>query len=459
MKPSVVMLLIVGLAGLVLISGFQCASSEFTGGKLKLSQKDYKEAKRLFEAEVKNNPGNEEAWYWIGYIDSEQGDYVHMNEAFNTALGISDKHRQDIMAIRNNQWAGHLNAGVKYLNAASPDSASYYDRALIEFTKASEAWPDTSLSYLYIGYAYNNKFDLENAAKAYRKAWEMGKDPEALKRVAGIYINQGEKFKSKFEQDNSEKLRAVRGIAGIRKNQPKNDVMSSLGAPDNIKRGPKGTRKEDWDYKRYNLTIALDNDKVVSKKFSSPYNPGIDSSSYEMAMRQYNEAIQLLREGKTALAEDTDILNILLQAYVQSNRIEEAVTEYEAVTKKNPNNKVNHYILGVLYRSASKYDAAIAEFQKAYEIDPTYSDAVFDLGATYYNWGVEILKTSDEKGEATEAHKEKFKMALPYLEKVSEEKKDDPQVWETLGTIYAQLGMQDKAIKAFDVADKIRGKK
>ena len=50
-------------------------------------------------------------------------------------------------------------------------------------------------------------------------------------------------------------------------------------------------------------------------------------------------------------------------------------------------------------------------------------------------------------------------MALPHIEKVAEQKPDDPTVWETLGTIYAQLAMQEKAVKAFDTADKIRGKK
>jgi Tfp pilus assembly protein PilF len=42
------------------------------------------------------------------------------------------------------------------------------------------------------------------------------------------------------------------------------------------------------------------------------------------------------------------------------------------------------------------------------------------------------------------------------MEKVTECKKDDYNVWETMGTIYARLGQQDKAMKAFDQADKIR---
>jgi Flp pilus assembly protein TadD len=42
------------------------------------------------------------------------------------------------------------------------------------------------------------------------------------------------------------------------------------------------------------------------------------------------------------------------------------------------------------------------------------------------------------------------------MEKVAECKKEDANIWETMGTIYARLGQQDKAMKAFDQADKIR---
>lgn len=460
MKPYAVILLVFTMLGLVIFQGFQCASSEFTGAKLKMTQKNYKEAKRLLEIEVQKNPTNDEAWYLLGALSSEDQEYVRMNEAFDSALELSDKHAVDIRNIKFNRWGVHLNAGVKWLERATPESTEYFDKSIEEFNKAATAMPDTALSYRYLGYAYNNKDDFDGALKAFGTAWEKGKDAESLKRMARIYIFLGDKYKNIFESDNAEKLKALRSLQGVRKSTSRNDVISALGAPDNIRRGPKGSKKETLVYSRYNLNLEMDNGKVIQKNFSpGPYKPSIDSSNYHQAMQQYNEAIALLQKGKSVLAEDTEVLNILLQAYVQSDRIAEAVAEYERVTKANPNNKVNHYILGVLYRSAMNYKAAVAEFEAAYKLDPTYSDALFDLGATYYNWGVEILRVSDEKGEGTQEHKEKFKQALPYIEKVSEEKQDDVQVWETLGTIYAQLGMQEKAVKAFDKADAIRANK
>jgi len=67
-----------------------------------------------------------------------------------------------------------------------------------------------------------------------------------------------------------------------------------------------------------------------------------------------------------------------------------------------------------------------------------------------------MKKASQEKGEESEAYKEKFQAALPWMIKVTEIRKDESRLWETLGTIYALLGQTDKATKALDEADKLR---
>jgi DNA-binding SARP family transcriptional activator len=82
---------------------------------------------------------------------------------------------------------------------------------------------------------------------------------------------------------------------------------------------------------------------------------------------------------------------------------------------------------------------------------------MFDFAATYYNWGVDLIKASDEKSEQNVEYKAKWEAALPIFEKLSQMdcKREDAALWETMGAIYARLGMQDKAMKAFDQADKL----
>jgi tetratricopeptide (TPR) repeat protein len=332
----------------------------------------------------------------------------------------------------------------------------YYDRAIAEFNTASKAWPDTSLTYRYLGYTYNNKGDFDGALGAYEKAWAVGKDSEALLRAGRIYLERGNRLKTAFRNENAEGLKIQQKLADVKKNTKKTDVTQILGAPDNVKKGPRGTKKEEWSYRSFNLVLTIDNDKVVSKSFTSPYQPPVDSSKFRLAMAEYDKSISALETVRRNNPGDTEALNVLLSAYVEADRIKEAAAVFSTAVERDPTNKLNHYILGVLLRTAGDYPGAISHFKTAYELDGSYTDAIFDLGATYYNWGVDILKASEDRAEPTEEHKEKFREALPYMEKVSEMKGDDPAVWETLGTIYAQLGMQQKAIAAFDKADALR---
>lgn len=440
----------------VLFQGFQCASSEFTGAKLHIQQKNYPEAKRLLEAEVQKNPQNEEAWFLLGYLNGETGEYEEMNAAFSKALEISPKHAQDIHANRFNRWGQNLNQGLQYLELASPESSGYFDKALEAFSKAERAWPDTSLTYRYIGYAYFNSGRNDEALKAFTTAWEKGRDIEALKPAARLHIERGDQHKASFESSNGDKLKALNNLASIKRNVRKSEVLDKLGAPDRIRRGPRNTKKEDLEYRRFNLTVSIDNDRVTGTTYSRPYAPDIDSTNHRAAIQEYEKAILLLRQAKDAGVSDGETLNMFLRAYIQADRISEAVAEYEQAVEDDPEDKQNQYILGVLNRSTGNYEKAVACFSKALELDSEFTDALFDLGATYYNWGVDMMRSAEEKGQASTAHKEKFSQALPYIERVSEQKPDDAQVWETLGTIYAQLGRQDDAMKAFGKADELR---
>lgn len=456
MKSNYFLLMLGSLLALLVFQGFQCASSEFTGAKVQLQQKNFSEAKRLLEIEVQKNPANEEAWYLLGALRADDGEYEGMNEAFNKALGFSNKYQDNIRSVRYGNWGQHINNGVQFLDRASSDSVEFYDKAVAEFRNAHRAWPDTSLTFRYIGYTYSNKGDLDGALEAFREAWAMGKDLESLKRIGRLHMVRADELKTAFETENAEPMDNLKKLLEIKKNMRKADVGMYIGQPSERKRGPRGTSRETWIYKDFNLELGVDGEKVTSVTFTNPYAPKIDSTNYFKAHESYGQAVNALETAREMDHRDKETLNLLLRAYVESDRISEATKVFRSAVEDEPDNKLNRYVLGVLLRTMGKYQEAIDEFQKAYELDPNYSDALFDLGATYYNWGVEILRAAEDKGIQTTEHKSMFKKALPYMEKVVEAKSDDASMWETLGTIYAQLDMQEEAIKAFDKADKIR---
>ncbi len=99
----------------LLLAGFiiqGCGSSEFTSGKIKEKNGEYKEAVSYYEKEVQTNPSNQDAWFRLGLVKGEKlGDYEGMVAAFREAEKISPAHKDEIYAIRYTLWANHLRAG------------------------------------------------------------------------------------------------------------------------------------------------------------------------------------------------------------------------------------------------------------------------------------------------------------------------------------------------------------
>ena len=456
MKQKLVIPILIFLSIGLITQGFQCGSPEFTGAKVYIQQKNYDKAIENLEIEVQKNPNNDEAWYLLGALKADKGDYISMNTAFSNALKLTDKHKSDIASVRGKHWVDHVNAGVTYSQKGSNDSMFFYDKAIDEYQKAIAAWPDTSMTYRYLASAYNSKGDINNAIINLKKAWDLGREKEVYKQVGNLYIKLGMDLKLKFESDNADKLKLQKNMSDIRKGTHKNDIMHAFGAPDSQKKDKKNPKKEEWIYNQYGMTFVVEGELVASKTISKAYDLKIDSTKYYEAVGEFNKAIDIFETIKSIDPKDNENLNLLLQAYVEAGRIREATKVFQLAIDNEPDNKLNHYILGVLYRTVREYEDAIKEFKEAIRIDPEYGDAIFDIGATYYNWGVEMKRAAQEKGDETTEYKQKFQDALPYIEKVTEIKTNDTQIWDTLGTIYALLGQADKAMKALDKADQIR---
>jgi tetratricopeptide (TPR) repeat protein len=457
MKSIYTYLLFMILIALFLTQGFQCGSPEFTGAKVQEQNKNYVEAAKLYEKEVQKNPANSEAWFRLGRVRGDElRDYTGMNEAFNQSEKTSNMFINDIRAIRYRHWAQRINNGVAFMKRASSDSLSFYDKAIEEYNSANIIWPDTSMTYLYQAAAYKGKGDFDNLIACLKKVWSLDKDKESYKSAGRLYVQRGLDKKEQFKSENADKLKLQKSLSDVDKGSFKTDVMQSFGAPDINKKDKKNPKKEDWTYNQYAMTLTFEGERVISKKMDKPYNLKIDSTKYYESVAEFNNAVNVFESIKAVDSKDNENLNLLLQAYFEANRIKEATSAFKTAVENEPGNKMNHYILGLLHRTVENYDAAIAEFSEAVKIDPNFTDAYFDIGATYYNWGVKMKKATQESGDESTEYKKKFEGALPWMEKVNAIKNDDPKVWETLGTIYAMLGQKDKAIKALDEADKLR---
>lgn len=174
------------------------------------------------------------------------------------------------------------------------------------------------------------------------------------------------------------------------------------------------------------------------------------------AIDNFNEAITILKKGREEFPDDGDILLYLSNAYINADKLDVAMETFQEGVKRDPNNKYYRYNYGVLLLEAEDFEGAEEQFQKAVDIDPEYSNGVYNLAATYVKWGTKLRDEAEAAESNDAAFKEKFEMALPHLEKYLELNPEDSAMWELLGRVYANLGMTEKSMEAFDKADQTR---
>jgi Flp pilus assembly protein TadD len=155
--------------------------------------------------------------------------------------------------------------------------------------------------------------------------------------------------------------------------------------------------------------------------------------------------------------DDQELSESLMNAYIGAERNIEARALLDERVRKYPDSKYDHYNLGVFLLKEDKFEGAVHSFREVLRIDSTFSAAIYNLAAAYVNWGVaEQARLKKEGKDDDKSYQEKFKLAIPYLNKVTEEKPNDVQIWELLGQVYANLGDAAKAKDAYDKADAIR---
>ncbi len=174
------------------------------------------------------------------------------------------------------------------------------------------------------------------------------------------------------------------------------------------------------------------------------------------AVAHYNNAIDVLEEGRKLYPENKSILVSLSESYVGANKIDVAMDAFKASVEQDPGNQYFRYNYGVLLLNANRYEEAEEQFTKALEIDSEYENAIYNLGVNYVKWGTQINLDAEEQGVISEDYIQKYDLALPYLKRVVELDPTNGQMWEILGKVYSVLGMQDEAANAFDKADQLR---
>ena len=372
----------------LILSGFQCSSTELTSARLYIQQKNYEKAIEVLQQDVQKNPKSDEGWYLMGHTYGEMGNIDDMVMAFDKSLAVSNKFEKEIGESRTFHWANKFNNGVNLFQRGNKtedeDSAKiFYDKSIVAFDEATLLQPDSADNYKNLAFVYLSSGRNEEAIEPLQSLVKLNQELDGYKYLGDIYYTMGLEKSSAY---------AING-----------NTQDSVDADEN-----------------------------------------------------FNKSIAVLEEGTKLYPNEGDMLKTLSAAYVEVGKVDVALSSFKALVEKDPQNKTYRYNYGVLLLQTEEFPAAEEQFLKALEIDPDYDNAAYNLGVTYVSLGKQLKQLEEETEEYSDEDIEKFRSALPYIERISKEEPDDGQVWELLGQVYSILGMQDEALDAFNKADQLR---
>jgi Flp pilus assembly protein TadD len=374
--------------------------------------------------------------------------------------GATAKEAEVLLTGREKAYGALMNMGViKYQGKNYASSYKY-------MSKAAELSPNDTTSAMYTGVVAQLCQKDAEAKVAYEHYLKIGgKDMAIMYGLSQIY-------KVAKEEDKSLAIIDQAMVIYPANKDLKNEKFNMLIAFNRI------------DQAIVQLKVTLDKDP---KDAMSWLNLGLlfenKVSGVNDEARKIQEKTFKVNDGKRKVAAQKDQVDLFsdelkrtkakLKATppakqgpikAQITKLESTLVEYNAALNdiKADLAKAESEVGDVAANTAklAELNAKIAEYRKdlpmyytkSLEADENYYDALYQLGAYYYNEGVEIRKKVDnmdmdtykKEGKAVEASvSAKYEQALPYFEKAFKNKKEE-DLKEVLKQIYKALKLDAK---------------
>jgi tetratricopeptide (TPR) repeat protein len=169
------------------------------------------------------------------------------------------------------------------------------------------------------------------------------------------------------------------------------------------------------------------------------------------------KGVEVITQGFNAYPEDQPIMIELINYYLDTDNPEQALQLIEKAKAGDPTNVSYFFTEGTLYDKMGQFDKSEKAYKDCIAAKPEYYDAHYNLGVLYYNKAVKIYEEASRIADNTAFEKKQgegddvLKLALPYMEKVSQMEAKNQSAFdtkrsalETLKTIYYRLKMEDK---------------
>lgn len=252
-----------------------------------------------------------------------------------------------------------------------------------------------------------------------------------------------------------------------------------------VNKGVEAYQNEDLEsaYKYFEKTLEVKEMPVFDNEIDTAimFNTGITAQrigKYDEAIKYYKQAaeygygegdtyalmaesykskgdtakyVSTLKEGFEKYPGNQSLLGSIINYYLlEAEDAEEAFKYLKLAREGDPNNPQFYTAEAHLYDKIGEKEKAKEKYKKAIEIDPEFFEAYYNLGVLYFNEGVALtdeankLTDNEQYLKAKEKADNKFKEALPYIEKSHELEPGDKGIISTLRTLYYRLKMTDK---------------
>lgn len=208
--------------------------------------------------------------------------------------------------------------------------------------------------------------------------------------------------------------------------------------------------------------------KALEYDFTSDGNVYYNIFEAYTAMGKDEEGLKYLEEGFLEYPNNQSILYGLINYYISKGDNPEVVLDYiHKAMEVEPDEFSLHFAEGTLHDRLGNFEEAEKSYKKSIELNPDYYDALFNLGALYFNAGVELLEQAnkvparevEKYDELIEKSNAKFRLSIPYIERAYEASPEKAAI-ETLRNLYFRFRndseeMQKKYDKINEVWDNL----
>ncbi len=349
-----------------------------------------------------------------------------------------------------------MNAFSYYKNGQLDKAKESIDECILNEKTSTQAktWFYRGNIYLGIAISKDEKYRALNtdstiliSYQAYNKAIELDKEisnemiaPQSPMR--GLYViseqfyNKGVELYSKGKY--KEAMDAFDRTIKINTNFGTNDTSATYNAALSAE-----LAKEPERAKKYYQSLVKNNYHQPNVYISL-------SNLYMNTDKDTTKALTTIKKGRKVFPDNLNIIITETNIYLAQGNIDSAQKNLNAALLKDPKNPKIHFAVGANYDQMGRLDEAEKEYLKVLELDSNYFDAVYNLGALFFNEGVKIFEKAQGIQDQKLYDEEKVKFenmwikAQPYLEKALKMDPKDKSTLLSLKQLYARTKQNDK---------------